>query len=133
MPLDAQNCHGVAILFVWSWGYDHVLCDQEVCVTFVLLLCNYAVLHHDAFQELMEIPFHLPQLKLYCLSFEEGGLSAWNFSFLLSFFSEIRFHCIKKNNLLKEFMKRDETGERILQGTVLIPIQTYNEKCLQYL
>lgn len=37
-----QN-HSLTISFVLSWSCSHILCDQEVSVTFVLLLYDYTV------------------------------------------------------------------------------------------
>lgn len=54
-----EQSHSLNISFVWSWEYDHALCDQEGSMTSVLLLDNYAVKWHDAFQEFMKISVHL--------------------------------------------------------------------------
>lgn len=56
---DTKNTHSLNISFIWTWGYDHALRDQEGSVTFVLSLYNYIVKYHDAFQAFMKVSFHL--------------------------------------------------------------------------
>lgn len=56
---DTQNTHSLNVSFIWTWGYDHVLHDQEGSVTFVLSLYHYILKYHDAFQAFMKVSFHL--------------------------------------------------------------------------
>lgn len=37
-----EQSYSLNISFLWSWGYDHVPCDQEGSVTFcALTVCSY--------------------------------------------------------------------------------------------
>lgn len=110
-------------------------CVTKRSLWLVLLLYNYPVKSHDAFQELRKTPFHLLQLKPYCLSLWGGKGSFWlsaemDFLAFLFFFSDIRLHylCIKKPSKGLYERRRDGTAQRILQGTMLILIQNYSEE-----